>query len=133
VGGRMVAEFGGKGNVQTIINQLRKTLDQHGFAANAQKEIFYFPSIGEYTSLLEKQGFRVTLAQYFDRPTELSDSNKGIQDWLEMFGNAFFQGIPEAAKEEIKQEVQAMVKDKLYLNGKWYADYKRIRVVAIKE
>jgi trans-aconitate methyltransferase len=132
-GGRMVVEFGGKGNIQTIVSQLRKTLTDYGCIDNAQAEIFYFPSIGEYSSLLEKYGFRVTLAQHYDRPTELADHDKGIQDWLEMFGNGFFKGIPETKKEQIKREVQLRVKDKLYSNGKWYADYKRIRVVALKE
>jgi trans-aconitate methyltransferase len=132
VGGRMVVEFGGKGNVQTIVNQLKKSLAGYGYAQNAQADIFYFPSIGEYTTLLEKHGFRVTLAQHYDRLTELADSEKGIQDWLEMFGNGFFKGVPDTEKEQIKSEVQQNVKDTLFSNGKWYADYKRIKVVALK-
>ena len=35
--------------------------------------------------------------------------------------------------EEIKNEVQEMVKSECLINGKWFADYKRIRIVAIKE
>ncbi|MDO1446323.1 methyltransferase domain-containing protein [Rhodocytophaga aerolata] len=132
-GGRLVAEFGGKGNVQTIVNQLRLSLAKRGYEENANLALWYFPSVGEYTSLLEKHGFRVTLAQHYDRPTELADCESGIKDWLEMFGNAFFNDVPPAAKEAIKSEVQQSIKGKLYSNGKWYADYKRIRVVAIKE
>lgn len=131
-GGRLVAEFGGKGNVQTIVNQLRLSLSNRGYEENANLELWYFPSVGEYTTLLEKYGFRVTLAQHYDRPTELADSESGIKDWLEMFGNAFFKDVHQAAKEEIKEEVQQMIKDTCFSNGKWYADYKRIRVVAIK-
>jgi ubiquinone/menaquinone biosynthesis C-methylase UbiE len=132
-GGRVVAEFGGKGNVQTIVNQLRQSLAKRGYKENAQLKLWYFPSIGEYTTLLEKYGFRVTLAQHYDRPTELVDSESGIKDWLEMFGNAFFKDVPQSVNEEIKEEVQEMIKDTCFSNGKWYADYKRIRVIAIKE
>jgi trans-aconitate methyltransferase len=132
-GGRIVVEFGGKGNVQTIVNGLRQTLHKHGFGENAQRVIFYFPSVGEYSTLLEKYGFRVNLAQHYDRPTELADREKGIQDWLEMFGNGFLKGIPDTEKEQIKEEVQQQVKDTLFVDGKWYADYKRIRVIAMKE
>lgn len=132
-GGRIVAEFGGKGNVQTIVNQLRQSLAKRGYEENAQLELWYFPSIGAYTTLLEKHRFRVTLAQHYDRPTELADSKSGVIDWLEMFGNVFFKDVGPADKEEIKQEVQEMIKDTCFSNGKWYADYKRIRVVATKE
>jgi trans-aconitate methyltransferase len=131
--GRLVAEFGGKGNVQTIVNQLRLSLAKRGYEANANLELWYFPSLGEYTTLLEKHGFRVTMAQHYDRLTELADRESGIKDWLEMFGNTFFKNVPPAAKEEMKEEVQQSIKEKLYSDGKWYADYKRIRVIAIKE
>jgi hypothetical protein len=34
--------------------------------------------------------------------------------------------------EEIKSEVQEKVKDKCFIDEKWFDDYKRIRIVAIK-
>ena len=131
-GGRLVLEFGGKGNVETIANQLRLSLEKRGFEENAALTLWYFPSIGEYASLLEKYGFRVTFAQHFDRPTELADPTSGIKDWLSMFAEAFFKGVPEKIQEEIKEEVQTEIKSLSFLNGKWYADYKRIRIVAWK-
>lgn len=131
-GGRIVLEFGGKGNIETIVSQLRLSLRERGFDKNAALALWYFPSIGEYTFLLEKYSFRVTLAQHFDRPTELADPANGIKDWLGMFAGAFFKGLPESIQEEIKEEVQEKIKGNSFLNGKWYADYKRIRIVALK-
>ncbi len=132
-GGKLVLEFGGKGNVQTIVNQLKTSLREHGFLQQSELNLWYFPSIGEYTSALESEGFRVVLAEHYDRPTELADENSGIKDWINMFAKSFFEGIPEKMVEEIKTEVQEKIKDKCLINGKWYADYKRIRVVALKE
>ena len=49
-----------------------------------------------------------------------------------MFGKGFFVGVAENNVEEIKNEVQEQVKGKCLINGKWFADYKRIRVIAMK-
>ena len=131
--GKIVVEFGGKGNVQTIVGQLRSSLRIRGYIKQAELDLWYFPSIGEYTTELESAGFRVLLATHYDRPTELSDEKSGIKDWLSMFAQGFFDGVAQDHIEEIKKEVQEMVKEKCLINGKWFADYKRIRIVAIKE
>ena len=131
-GGRVVAEFGGKGNIQTIESQLKKSLAKSGFKKQAEKELWYFPSIAEYSTLLEKYGFDVKFAQHFERPTRLADKNAGIKDWLTMFGKAFFEGVDSDAVEEIKEEVQECVRPYCLKGGNWFADYKRLRVVAVK-
>lgn len=132
-GGRLVLEMGGKGNVEMIINALKKALINHGYRQNAAREIWYFPSVSEYTSLLEKQGFRVTYAAHYNRETELKDTQQGIKDWVHMFGGAFLEGVEAAAKDNILEEVQETLRQTQFRNQKWYADYKRLRVVAIKE
>jgi len=131
--GKLVLEFGGKGNVQLIINQLRTTLSQFGYTEQAKTEPWYFPSIGEYSSELEKAGFRVLFGQHFDRPTELADEENGVLDWLSMFGMDFFKGINTQDVEAISKRVQAELAPTCLKNGKWIADYKRIRIVAVKE
>jgi trans-aconitate methyltransferase len=132
-GGRLVAEFGGKGNVQHIVGALRKVLAKYGYRDQAEKQPWYYPSIGEYATVLEKAGFRVTRAEHFDRPTELADPETGIIDWLSMFAKQFFEGVSEEDAQIIKTEVQELIKPVCFSGGKWYADYKRIRVMAIKE
>ncbi len=131
--GKIVVEFGGKGNVQTIVNQLRSSLADRGYTQQSHLDVWYFPSIGEYTTELEAAGFRVVQATHYDRPTELADEHSGIKDWISMFAERFFIGVTKHHIEDIKNEVQEKVKDKCLINGKWFADYKRIRIVALKE
>lgn len=131
-GGRMVVEFGGKDNVKAVIDALRDSLRQWGYVRQANLKLWYFPSIGEYTSALESQGFTVTFAQWYDRPTELADKDTGIVDWLAMFAKPFFNRISNEDAFEIRNEVQKNLHDRLFKNGKWQADYKRIRIIAKK-
>ncbi len=131
-GGKIVLEFGGKGNVQSIVDQLRLSLRQRGYKAQSELQLWYFPSIAKYSNALETVGFEVTFAQLFERPTELADETTGIKDWILMFGKAFFIGVRKEDIAAILAEVQYELKSKLFKNGKWYADYKRLRIIAEK-
>ena len=86
----MVIEMGGKGNIQSILTSLRQELKDRHYEENAAIRLWYFPSIGEYATLLEKTGFQVQLAQHFDRITVLDDPDRGLADWIDMFCGAFF-------------------------------------------
>lgn len=129
--GRFVAEFGGKGNVQIITNEIINQINQSGIEFNMEQIPWYYPSIGEYTSLMEEAGFRVTFAEHFDRPTPL-DGENGLRNWIKMFGNTFFEGIDDERTESIITKVENKLKEILYIDGKWIADYKRIRVMGLK-
>lgn len=131
-GGRLVLEMGGKGNVEDIIVATRKALTRHNYFQNAAKQLWYFPSLGEYTSLLEKRGFQIKYASHFDRPTRLQDTADGIKDWVSMFGNAFFNDLSAAETDKILNEIQETIRPTSYRNQSWYADYKRLRIEAIK-
>jgi len=131
--GRLVLEMGGKQNVAGIIEALRTTLKKHGFNKQAATEQWYFPSLAEYSSLLEQRGFRVTFAAHFNRETELKNTEHGIKDWIRMFGTTYLQGIEEETLADILQDTENKLKATHFRNGKWYADYKRLRVIAVKD
>ena len=131
-GGRLVLEMGGKGNVEEIVVATRKVLTRHGYYSNAATQLWYFPSLSEYTTLLERKGFRVRFAAHFDRPTVLKDTENGIKDWIRMFGNAFFNNIPETEIGAVLDEIQEQVRPTNYRNGNWYGNYKRLRIAATK-
>lgn len=130
-GGRFVAEFGGKGNVELITSSLIQQITETGFEFSPEQFPWYYPSIGEYTALMEKSGFYVTFAMHFDRPTPL-EGEDGLKNWIRMFCTQLLEGIPEQETEMIIANTEKQLKGSLWKNGHWIADYKRIRVIGIK-
>jgi SAM-dependent methyltransferase len=127
-GGRFVAEFGGKGNVEQIIQALNTAL---GALGEPDYNPWYFPSIAEYSTILEQQAFKVTYASLFNRPTKL-EGETGLANWLEMFAGDRLTKIASSSKTEIINQIESNLRSRLYHDGNWLADYQRIRVVAIK-
>lgn len=126
-GGRFVAEFGGKGNVEAIVTALSHVLNQPDSIVNP----WYFPSIGDYATRLEQRGFDVTVAVLFDRPTPLS-GEAGIANWLQMFAGSLLAGVPLEERSAVIQAVEDQLRPTLYRDGGWFADYRRLRLVAFK-
>lgn len=131
-GGRMVVEFGGQDNVGNMLHTLMHTLGEKNMAIPTPIHPWYFPSIGAYSSLLEKSNFRVIHAEHFDRWTPLK-GDAGMRNWFLMFGEKLFQNCTVEEKEGVLQEVENKLKEKHYQDGVWYADYRRIRIIALKE
>ena len=132
-GGRLVVEFGGQGNVAAIVGALRHQLSDRGYTRAAAADPWYFPSVGAYARVLERAGFRVTYAVHYDRPTPLADNHDGIVDWIKMFGAHFFVDVPDSEVDAIARAAQEALRPRLFTDGKWIADYKRIRIVAVRE
>ena len=131
-GGRFVAEFGGKDNTQQIKGALYRAAEAAGCAVTEEVKFRYFPSIGEYATLLESHGFTVSYAIYFERPTPLEGGANGMKNWLEMFANNTLDGLPPEKRGEVIERAENEMRASLHRDGQWFADYKRIRVVAIK-
>jgi trans-aconitate methyltransferase len=131
-GGRFVAEMGGKGNMKQMIAATTAVLAKHGFDLPQSANPWYFPSLSEYTGKLEAQGFRVTFAAHFDRPTLLQDGRQGVAKWLKMFGPAFFGAIPQERQEKVLSEITDMLEPAYNKDGQWFADYVRLRFIAVK-
>ncbi len=129
-GGRLVAELGGHGNIQTIEGAIVATVGRYldgPFPASNN----YFPSIAEYTTILEAAGLEVRLAELYDRPTPL-DGEDGIANWIRQFKWFYFEGLPASQRPQALAEVIAELRPKLRKESGWIADYRRLRLVAIK-
>lgn len=153
-GGRLVAELGGRGNVQTILNALYASIEEQ-LAVSKDSEIsedrplrsyseqkasmefikalnpWYFPSLGEYTSLLDAYGFETKSALLFDRPTPL-DGENGMAHWLTQFAAVFLEPLSPPTQLRVIRSTIERLKPHLYQNEMWIADYRRLRVVAVK-
>lgn len=131
-GGRFVAEFGGKGNVGAIVQALLSVLLEIGCEEPEALNPWYFPSVGEYAGRLEKRGFEVSYAVLFDRPTLLEGGTTGMANWIEMFAAGFLSGLSEEVRSQVIKAVEERLRSTQYRDGNWIADYRRIRVVAVK-
>jgi SAM-dependent methyltransferase len=127
-GGRLVAELGGRGNVAAIVEAVRQAARARGYAVEMP---WYFPSVDEYASKLAANGLETRYARLFDRPTELDNGEDGLAEWLAMFGDGLLSDVPEAERPAVIEGVEDRLRDE-HFDGAWTADYRRLRVVAVK-
>ena len=128
-GGRFVAEFGGQGNVAALLDAAYAALADLG---REGQNPWYFPSVGEYATLLESKGLAVTYAALFDRPTPLEGGDQAIARWFTMFGGPFLSGLDDGEKAAFLRQAQEHAARHLCRDGTWYADYRRLRIAACK-
>ncbi len=128
-GGRFVAEFGGKGNVAGLMEAAEcawsKLRPETPFDSP-----WYYPSVGEYAGLLERHGLEVTYALLFARPTPLEDGERGLRNWLQMFAGSMAGNLPVDDRERLVEEIERQARGKLFKDGQWVMDYRRLRIVA---
>jgi trans-aconitate methyltransferase len=131
-GGRFVLEMGGIGNVATILDATDAAGCRLGLDLSALIHANYFPSMGDYTNLLDRAGFETASAMLFDRPTPLV-GDTGIRDWLRMFRPAVIEAVGPARIDEFFTDVEQRVRPTLFKDGGWFADYRRLRVRAVRK
>ena len=128
-GGRFVAELGGYGNVRRVEAAMRVALEITGVRSGGSP--MYFPRLSEYATVLEKAGLEVRSALLFDRPTPL-EGEAGFVNWVKMFGRWALESVPEDRREDFLRAAEDAARPRLYGAGGWFADYRRLRVVAYR-
>ncbi len=128
-GGRLVMECGGKGNITNILTALNQAVIE--LEQGKMEQIWVFHSISEYASLLERHGLEVNQAFLFDRPTKL-EGEDGMLNWLRMFGTVRTQKLSDEMREQAFALATEKLRDVQLIDGIWYADYRRLRIVAHK-
>jgi trans-aconitate methyltransferase len=131
-GGRFVAEFGGHGNIRKMQSAFEQTLSELSAAAQGEINPWYYPSVSEYATLLEKNGFEVRFITLFDRPTPLADGEAGMRNWIAMFGSDFLAKLTPETHEPFFRRVDELLRPELFREGQWWADYRRLRFAAWK-
>jgi SAM-dependent methyltransferase len=129
-GGRFVGELGGHGCVGAITVALIASLERRGIRDAASLIPWYFPTVDEYETRLRRAGFVPQSVQLIPRPTPLPT---GMRGWLETFANPFCAALAQDERDDFLDEVTAMLKPVLCdSQGRWTADYMRLRFAAIK-
>lgn len=127
--GELICEFGAVGNVQTIRASFGQELATLGLRFD---EPFCFTSVTEYHTLLEKNHFDVVEILEYDRPTTLKGGNDGLKTWMEQFYFSELAGVSEKQQDRIIKNMERELAPILWKDDHWEADYRRLRIRAIK-
>ena len=126
-GGRFVGEMGGTGNVARIVAALDAALSRRGMAVACP---WFFPDVATYRGLLETGGFTVERIALIPRPTPLPGDVGG---WLTTFAGRYLDAVAPDEREPLIAEVIDALRPQLCDHqGRWTADYVRLRFAAVK-
>ena len=131
-GGRFVAEFGGKGNIQQLVRGFQRAFAALGMRPPPGVSPWFYPSVAEYAGLLEKHGLEVREASLFDRPTVLEDGERGLENWIRVFRQTLVDQMGEANAQRWIREVERQCRSEQFHDGSWVLDYRRLRIAAWK-
>jgi trans-aconitate methyltransferase len=127
--GRFVGELGGYGCVAKIKKALVEALNLRGIEGEAAVP-WYFPTVADYSQHLTSGGFEIRYIALIPRPTPLPGDVTG---WLETFAESFTSTLPPAERTSYIAEVREALRPQLCdAEGKWTADYIRLRFAASK-
>lgn len=130
-GGRFVAEFGGFGNVGAIIQALTSAVESYGVPVE-KRYPWYFPSIGSMLLFWRSRALPLVMRSCTTGPRRwMAENGVCAIGWL-LLRVRFFAGLSEAEKEEVCLRCEAGLRQKLYDGKQWIADYRRIRIKAVK-
>ena len=125
-GGRLVAEFGGDGNVAAIVGAVQAARVAHGHGESAFN--WYFPTVEAYSDRLRQHGFHVQFAERVERPTPLPT---GIAGWLRVFAAPLLADLDSATACSMRDAAEALQADlPRDASGLPLADHVRLRVLA---
>lgn len=127
--GTLICEFGAKNNISQIQTAFEKVIGQKGHSYCSP---FFFPTKEEYKLLLEKAGFEVKHIIEYDRPTPLTNGEKGLRNWIQQFFASDLIKFSYEEKEQILFEVEKLCKKSIWEKEQWVADYRRIQIIAVK-
>jgi trans-aconitate methyltransferase len=131
-GGRFVFEMGGARNLQAIHDAVRAALHESGAPLAAGNARNTYLSVAQACALLDGAGFEVHEARWIERPTPL-DGEDGLRQWMVMFGGEWLKWVREEDRESFLASVERHARPSLWRDGIWIADYKRLRVQAVRQ
>mgnify|MGYP001816458042 CR=1 FL=1 len=126
-GGRLAAELGGVGNVAVVQGSAEQAAADLGLPRPSWDR--YYPTPAQYAGVLEAAGFEVRQVELTDRPTRLAGDD-GLADWYRVFAHGALSHLQTSDREALLGHAVELARPALYSDGSWWADYRRLRVLA---
>ncbi|WP_237051147.1 class I SAM-dependent methyltransferase [Loigolactobacillus backii] len=127
--GQLICEFGAAGNIARIQQAFQHELTQLDREYHSP---FFFPTRLDYATLLRSHQFKVEEITVYDRPTVLAGGAAGLKNWIEQFFATDLFKLSQAKQTLIIHNMVQNLKDSLWKQDHWEADYRHIKVRASK-
>lgn len=127
--GLLVCEFGAHGNIRIIETVFSEVCSAHGYHYRGG---FNFPKVDDFARLLEKNEFKIEKIYDYDRPTVLSDGERGLLHWVKQFFSFELANMSMDMQNAIFEDMEKACKNTLWNGKEWVADYRRLRAIAHK-
>jgi hypothetical protein len=60
----------------------------------------------------------------------LEDGERGLRNWMDMFGGSFLGTLSDTQREQFKAVVEHEARPALFYDSQWVMDYRRLRIAA---
>lgn len=128
-GGRFVGECGEQNNVRRIVSAVSEALGRRGIDIENLHPWRFF-SKEEAAKILEANGMVVRSMEVIERPTVLPGT---IFQWLSVFANNYLSSLHPREQKAFADDVMTLCRPTLLReDGRWVADYVRLRFYAVK-
>lgn len=128
-GGRFVGELGGQGNVALLEDALKRAAHELNLPPFSGPNTF--PSLLEFAQSLEAGGLAPVFLQLFERPTLLAGED-GARNWWRQFRAAYLDSLTDEQQLAVLERAEQLAAPLLKRPDGWFADYVRLRFVALK-
>ena len=127
-GGRFVGETGDRNNLKNVIAAVQTALERRGIEIeNLHPWIFY--THDSLTGLIENHGMKLKSMETLERPTTLPGT---VSEWMSVYANNYLSCLHPKEREAFLDELMELARPTLFRDGKWFADYVRLRFHAVK-
>lgn len=94
---------------------------------NLHPWIFY--THDSLTGLIENHGMKLKSMETLERPTTLPGT---VSEWMSVYANNYLSCLHPKEREAFLDELMELARPTLFRDGKWFADYVRLRFHAVK-
>lgn len=105
-GGKLLAQFGGKGNAEEVLLVLNSMLEREKWSPYFKNFVFPYGFYGpeEYGKWLKNTGFSARRTELYSKDMALK-GKEGLSGWFASTWHPFTQRVPENLKEEFIDEL----------------------------
>lgn len=127
-GGRFVGETGDRENLKNVIAAVQTALERRGIEIeNLHPWLFY--NRDTLSGMITSHGMTIRSMETISRPTFLPGT---VGEWMSVYADNYLSSLHPKERDAFLDELMELARPTLFVDGRWLADYVRLRFHAVK-